>query len=297
MKYFVVSDIHSCFSELKKSLDKVKFDRNNPEHMLIVCGDIFDRGEEAVETFNFLYSLNKKNCILIKGNHEELYLNLLEKDFPENHDFSNGTVETFCQIANVNPDLMNIRKVIKEEITKNGAEDCDLVEILNKSNNKMFARWKEILEIVKKSKVTKWLKSSRWIDYYELDKYIFVHSFIPTVSTVPTYDKDVSYYRKYFTYNENWRKKSTKEQWKESRWGCPFKQYNAGLFYEEKKRGKILVCGHWSVNDFHLEYENKPNDYSIYYGSNLIAIDGCTVLTKQVNVLVIDNNFNIVKNL
>ena len=86
MKYFVVSDIHSCFSELKKSLDRVKFDRNNPEHMLIVCGDIFDRGEEAVETFNFLYSLNKKNCILIRGNHEELYLNLLEKDFPENHE-------------------------------------------------------------------------------------------------------------------------------------------------------------------------------------------------------------------
>ena len=192
MKYFIVSDIHSCFSELKKSLDKVKFDRNNPEHMLIVCGDIFDKGKETVETFNFLYSLNKKNCILIKGNHEELYLNLLEKDFPENHDFSNGTVETFCQIANVNPDLMNIRKVIKEEITKNGAEDCDLTEILNKSNNKMFTRWKEILEIVKKSKVTKWLKSSRWIDYYELDKYIFVHGFIPTVSTVPTYDKDVS---------------------------------------------------------------------------------------------------------
>lgn len=297
MKYFIVSDIHSCFSELKKSLDKVKFDRNNPEHMLIVCGDIFDRGKETIETFNFLSSLNKRNCILIKGNHEELYLNLLEKDFPENHDFSNGTVGTFCQIANVNPDLMDVRKIIKEEMTKDGAEDCDLVEILNKSNNKMFARWKEILETVRKSKVTKWLKSSRWIDYYELDKYIFVHGFIPTVSKYPTYDRDVSFYRQYFTYNENWRKKSTKKEWSESRWGCPFKLYNAGLFNEEKKNGKILVCGHWSANDFHSEYENKPNDYSTYYGSNLIAIDGCTVLTRQVNVLVIDNNFNIVKNL
>ena len=107
MKYFIVSDIHSCFSELKKSLNRVKFDCNNPEHMLIVGGDIFDRGDETMETFNFLSSLNKKNCILIKGNHEDLYLDLLEKDFPENHDFSNGTVKTFCQIANVNPDLMD----------------------------------------------------------------------------------------------------------------------------------------------------------------------------------------------
>ena len=59
---------------------------------------------------------------------------------------------------------------------------------------------------------------------------------------------------------------------------------------KDEKESKILKILFLLIN-------RTIDDYSIYYGSNLIAIDACTVLTKQVNVLVIDNNFNIVKNL
>ena len=46
-KYFVCSDIHGFYKEWMSSLDEVGFDINNNEHILIVLGDIFDRGRES----------------------------------------------------------------------------------------------------------------------------------------------------------------------------------------------------------------------------------------------------------
>ena len=42
--YFVCSDIHGFYKEWVKSLKEAGFNKNNPEHILIVLGDIFDRG-------------------------------------------------------------------------------------------------------------------------------------------------------------------------------------------------------------------------------------------------------------
>ena len=53
-KYFVVSDIHSFCRELKKGLKQAGFDKENPDHVLIVCGDIFDRGHQTLQTYKFL---------------------------------------------------------------------------------------------------------------------------------------------------------------------------------------------------------------------------------------------------
>ena len=47
MKYFAISDMHSFYSIAKKSLDEAGFDPDNENHTLVVCGDIFDRGDET----------------------------------------------------------------------------------------------------------------------------------------------------------------------------------------------------------------------------------------------------------
>ena len=98
-KYFFCSDIHSFYTPLMKELHRKGFDIENPEHVLVILGDVFDRGTETMEVYNFLRSLSDDRLILIRGNHESLYKSLLDKPFPDSYDFSNGTVRTFCQIA------------------------------------------------------------------------------------------------------------------------------------------------------------------------------------------------------
>ena len=146
MKYFICSDIHSFYSEFKEALKKAGFDVKK-EHCLIILGDLFDRGAEAVKLYNYLKKLPENKLILIKGNHEELLLNLLEKDSPDYYDFTNGTLDTILQF------------------TKGNLED--------------IKNWKQLCTKFKKLNIYNWLTSKKWLNYFELNNLILTHSFIP----------------------------------------------------------------------------------------------------------------------
>lgn len=47
-KYFISSDIHSFYDEWINSLNDSGFDINNPSHIVIIVGDLFDRGQQAI---------------------------------------------------------------------------------------------------------------------------------------------------------------------------------------------------------------------------------------------------------
>ena len=94
MKYFAISDLHSFATEVKAVLRQAGFNKKNKNHTLIVCGDVFDRGDESLELYKYLRSIPKKRCILIKGNHETLYFELLNKNWPHYYDVTNGTLKT-----------------------------------------------------------------------------------------------------------------------------------------------------------------------------------------------------------
>ena len=284
MKYFVVTDIHSFYVELKRALDKAGFNKRNKDHTLIVCGDVFDRGSETVELYKFLTSIPKKRCILIKGNHELLYEELLEKSFPESHDFSNDTVDTFCQIAGYSPEILTSKYW------------RDLGDV---PYERIQQAWQEIITEVKQSPITAWLQSDRWKYWHEVGNYIFVHSFIPlkNLDRMPAY---YTYNRK-FEYFKDWRKTANNFELEDATWGCPYQQYLDGHFKEEAANGKVLVCGHWAVTDFRQHINNKwSEDTGIYKFENIIGLD-CGVWqyrdTKAYyhpqNVLVIDDkDFN-----
>jgi hypothetical protein len=282
MKYFLCSDIHSGYTPLMKSLDKCKFDINNPEHTLVVLGDIFDRLDETVEVYKFLSSIPKERCILIKGNHEHLYFSLLNKSFPDSYDFSNGTVKTFCQIAGYDYDA--------EHELYYEAQRCFNWDDEIKPSVKRL--WINIRDTVKDNKITKWLKSDQWVNFYEIGNYICVHSFIPLKYHEErgiTEDYAIYYnWTQLFEYIPEWRGASY-EQWEKATWGCAYKFFDAGLFKEEVEDGKILVCGHYKCSAFNEHYLNLGG-HDIYYGKNLIAIDATTALSNQVNVLVIDDD-------
>ncbi len=246
-KYFILSDIHSFFYEMKKSLDSAGYQKENPEHILIVCGDVFDRGPETISVYNFLSSIPIERCILIRGNHEQVYLHLLEKSYPTNVYFDIGTVNTFCSIAQIPLERLYYSR---------GRKNIDPQE-----------EWRKIVQKVAKHPITRWLQSTQWRNYYELGKYIFVHSFIPT-KTAPTQAQLV----------HNWRTEATEGQWNFASWGCPWKDYLNGLFDEESEKGKVLVCGHWRTGDF-FDYLNHDPSYRyslapIYYSHDFIGLDG-----------------------
>ena len=144
--YFVTSDIHSYFTLFYNELKKQGFNEKNKNHILIICGDLFDRGNEPQEIIDFILSLPRERCILIRGNHEDLLDNLLCTMDPKYHDLHNGTVNTICQFS---------------EMTLNEALD-----------NFQYACMKTI-----KKGIKKYLNDST-IDYYETNNYIFVHGYV-----------------------------------------------------------------------------------------------------------------------
>lgn len=253
-KYFLISDIHSFASEMKCALKKAGFNKKNKDNILVVLGDVFDRGNKTIEVFKYLNSIPKKRLILIKGNHEDLYKDLLNKQYPDSYDFSNGTVRTFCHIAGFNEEILSAQYWLYMDKKDNGT-------YTGLYDNKPFEYWKQIAEAVKQHPITKWIYSDVWKDYYEInDKFICVHSFIPTKKVKPFI---------------NWRKEATSVDWESARWGCPWSQYKNGLF---KEKNKTLICGHWHTSDF---YEHLDENYlysndigPIYYSKKLIGIDG-----------------------
>ena len=104
MKYYVTADVHGYFTELKTALAAQGFFEDTKPHKLVICGDLFDRGTESLLLQEFILDLlSKDQVILIRGNHEDLALDLLHnwsrKSYLQRHHNFNGTVDTVSQLT------------------------------------------------------------------------------------------------------------------------------------------------------------------------------------------------------
>lgn len=70
--HYVVSDIHGCYNEYKKALEKINFSRNDT---LYVLGDCIDRGYDSIKVLKDM--MKRPNVIPIVGNHEFIALKVL----------------------------------------------------------------------------------------------------------------------------------------------------------------------------------------------------------------------------
>lgn len=145
MKLFVVSDVHGYYSILKKALDDAGFDPENEEHLLICCGDYFDRGNENVQVLKFFERL--KNKVLLRGNHEDLLLKLLETGRVLPHNYINGTMQTLTDFFG----KFSIDPV------------DDTIDFSGK--NRTVDRICEFIEDT--------------VNYFETKNYVFVHGWLP----------------------------------------------------------------------------------------------------------------------
>lgn len=286
MKYFVISDIHSFYDEMMCALKEHGYNKKNKNHTLIVCGDIFDRGKKPLQVYRFLKSIPKSRRILIRGNHEYLLRDLYMKKFPSEHDYSNGTYDTLAYLSGeLSNEEFRIRQVFDRALSDPKIEDFSKLWDNYREEDKK--RRDRIFYNNKAEEIINWIFSKDWVDYYEINEYIFVHAFIP----VKLNDNMPMYYtcNRKFEYRADWRDASNSD-WKIATWGCPWKMYKDGL----NQTGKTIICGHWHTSDFWNEldeFDLPRNECPIYKSDKnpgIIGIDGCVALTKNVNVYVID---------
>ena len=100
MKYFISSDIHSYYDLWMEQLNIKGYNKDNPDHFLIVCGDLFDRGPDPIKCLQFVNSIPNDKKALIRGNHEDLLINVLHKCRLDYYDYRNGTEATVNSLIN-----------------------------------------------------------------------------------------------------------------------------------------------------------------------------------------------------
>ena len=250
--YYVISDIHGFYDEMRSALRKAGYSKQDPNAVLIVCGDIFDRGPGAIEVYKYLRSIPKERRIMVRGNHELLLRDAIKRGVFYQHDYNNGTLGTIMQFT--------------------GAEYIDCVY-----NPELVCE-----DFKKKTHVLRWIFSNEWVNYAEIGKYIFVHSWIPVniLDGTDIYDCKAS---TEISFRPDWRE-ATDQEWEEATWGCPWLMAQKGLV----PRGYTVVCGHWTTAEFPRNLDKKLDDYpnyNIYRGHGCIALDACTVRSGFCNVL------------
>lgn len=102
MRKLVIGDIHGGFKALKQVLERANVTEKDT---LIFLGDYVDGWSESLQLIEFLIDLKQKqNCIFIKGNHDQLFLDWLltnVKDIDEGMWFKHGGEATVLAYQNV----------------------------------------------------------------------------------------------------------------------------------------------------------------------------------------------------
>ena len=149
MKYYVTADIHGFYTPFMDALQASGYFEDRGQKQLIICGDLFDRGLEADAIQQFVME-NKP--VLIRGNHEDLFCELVEQDqgLAYYHHVHNGTYQTALALTGYDPTMARIRHF-------------------------------DFADAAKETPYYKLIIPSM-LNYYETKEYIFVHGWIPCIS-------------------------------------------------------------------------------------------------------------------
>lgn len=270
-KYFVCSDIHSFYYEWRDALDKQGFEIDNKDHIVCICGDLFDRGPQSKECLEFAKDMKAQGrLIYVRGNHEDLlfdcYYQIIQGKNIDSHHNSNGTIDTICQLSDTN----------KYDVYLGVDKNSNIVKV------------KEALEPVLD------FITDTCVDYYEFEKYILVHGYIPTISErgIPAYWRKGRGY----AYKEDWRNGDLYD-WELARWVNGVELAEKYKIYEPDKQ---IVVGHWHcsygwswIKQERKEFpeKNRKNwqkSFEIFETERVIAIDSCCAYTGFINCYVIE---------
>ena len=258
--YFVFSDVHGEVDALMEALREAGYNHNNPNHILVSCGDAFDRGPSSKEIFDLC--LNKKNTVRIKGNHDCFLEEFLDKGsdgefvlFNILHNGLGATIKSFCSAID-----------FSKPFSLEALDQC-------KGTQKL----RLVREMLKEMPL-----------YFETEHFIFCHAGVDpslpnwkdtdehfmlwdiehSCDPIPNTDKMVviGHHHAFRVKNQIMEKGARPED-------------ITGVYYYNKidqDQKRILFYGN--------KDENSPFKYR-----NKIALDGLTNLTHKVNVMVVED--------
>lgn len=260
MKYYVVADTHGFYTKLREALERAGFFADTSPHRLILCGDMMDRGAEAVELQRFMMDLLRRGeLIFIRGNHEDLMESMLEdlscmRPLHSAHR-SNGTWDTLLQLTGFD----ETRASYDGELLVRRARATDFVRRLMPAS----------------------------LDYFETEHYVFVHGWIPAYPVYPEgLNPEVG-----LCCRPDWREASRRE-WEMARWHngmerCCLDKY--GLAH------KTIVCGHFHASYGHAKIDRcgsefgRDADFTPFYDEGVIGLDACTAYSGFINCIVLED--------
>ncbi len=252
-KFFVTSDVHGFFDIFQQELFDKGFEIDNPKHKVVVCGDLFDRGEQAIELLDFVRGLGDR-FIYVRGNHEDLmfdcYNSLLLNRDPGYHHVTNGTIGTICQLTG-----LGFYNVLTPSPERTRAFGNKLEPVLQWIHNKS-------------------------VDYFETANYVFVHGWIPSFAHLDDFrdgtanDWDEA---RWLNGMEMWKNPKCRVEGKTivcGHWHCSW-----GWSHIKQKRKEFPQKNR---KDWQKSFEPFVDD-------GIMAIDACTAYTGMCNIVVIED--------
>lgn len=249
VKLFVFSDVHGEAGALLQGLRDAGFESQNPQHIPLCIGDLFDRGEGSRELFDFML---RNRGIWIKGNHEIMLEEALEKGLDGEYVFfnmlHNGLDKTIASFANRRLD---------------GVISVTQMEDTIKMAQSYRVRGTSILEKLKTLPL-----------YYETKNYIFVHA------GLDPYIHDWKLTPENFM---TWDIEASCLPIESTR-----KTVIIGHHHAFRVRAQGEEHG-WVPEPLRIPCFGNTDEHAPVRFGNKIAIDPCSNLTHKINILVIED--------
>ena len=171
-RIFVMSDIHGQYDLFLKMLDRIDLKR---EDLLVIIGDICDRGKKSYEIYMKCMKMRKLgyNLKFILGNHEDMLLEDLENDYPIRYETEYSVFRNSKYFENKDMKDWHEENFLEEiEWLVKWLKNCPLII---SGNENIFVHagldLKKVLEKQEKETVL-WTRDEFWImENVELEEY------------------------------------------------------------------------------------------------------------------------------
>ena len=252
MRYYVTADTHGFYTLFLQSLREAGYYEDTEEKKIVLCGDLMDRGGEEKEMQDLvLRMLERDEIILVRGNHEDLFCQLVTEDegMPLRAHIHNGTYQTALTLTGYD---------VSSAVRRNAAFAAA---------GRQTPLYQTIIPAMR--------------DFYETEHFVFVHGWIPCRRNGDRYKPSRGAWRD--SPAEEWEAARWYNGMDAADCGVtePGKTIVCGHWH--------CSYGHWKFDQLGSEF-GEDAVFDPYIAPGIIALDACTAHSGQVNMIVVEDD-------